>query len=538
MPARRTQVISILTLSWALLTEPATFAAEPDVQRPGGATPPAAKTQPLAAAQHPAGRFTISRETTWITEPLTSDGFPDYLERFNQKNSQGVTPQNNAAAVIWQIVGPPEKPDPLRVEYFRRLGISIPPPKGDYLLEPEQWLAKQQDAKHSPEDDERIKRESQLALIRPWTAKEYPELAQWLTASDGLLNKAVEMSRLPKYYSPLLSNSKSSRCSEAYPGPTSEMMRVARGLRQRAMYRLGQQDVAGAWRDIVAVQRLAGLVSQGADKMYGRFVSIHLVPTVVAFCHYGRFTPQQAMRGRDEFAAQLIPFDFWQQWHGWERCVFLDAVCCAAREDPALVDAAAGKPVPPDAGAYDWDLVMRRGNQIINQHLGVKQIANPREQLERLTSLNRDLIEARNSGNFPGAILLAGRQLRSEKLAVNLLSINVAFMGVIFNNHLRFETTDRMTSVVFTLAAYRAEHGEYPKQLDSLVPKYIAALPVDAFGNVPLCYERTREGFRLWSCGLDGKDDGGLQFGEDFPANGRPGDDVRIDVPPLPPPAY
>src|SRR6516225_3610527 len=41
------------------------------------------------------GKFTISKETTYVTEPLDRYGYIDYARALNQRLSQGVTPENN-----------------------------------------------------------------------------------------------------------------------------------------------------------------------------------------------------------------------------------------------------------------------------------------------------------------------------------------------------------------------------------------------------------------------------------------------------------
>jgi len=88
------------------------------------------------------------------------------------------------------------------------------------------------------------------------------------------------------------------------------------------------------------------------------------------------------------------------------------------------------------------------------------------------------------------------------------------------------------------LAAYRAKHGEYPASLERLVPEHIGALPTDIFGDGPYRYRRTDDGCVLYSAGLNGVDDRGLNAdyepGADIPPEA---DDIPLHVPPkLPPP--
>ncbi len=65
----------------------------------------------------------ISKETTYITEPLDELGYPDYAAALNQRMSNGVTPENNAAVLLMQAAGPKEIPVEKREGFFRRLAF-------------------------------------------------------------------------------------------------------------------------------------------------------------------------------------------------------------------------------------------------------------------------------------------------------------------------------------------------------------------------------------------------------------------------------
>ncbi|XHR27931.1 MAG: hypothetical protein ACFUZC_18625 [Chthoniobacteraceae bacterium] len=60
------------------------------------------------------------------------------------------------------------------------------------------------------------------------------------------------------------------------------------------------------------------------------------------------------------------------------------------------------------------------------------------------------------------------------------------------------------------LERYRLANGEYPKKLETLVPRFIDRLPWDIITGQPLHYERTADGlFTLYSVGWNGVDDHG-----------------------------
>ncbi|MCH7989760.1 MAG: hypothetical protein IID46_11520, partial [Planctomycetes bacterium] len=94
----------------------------------------------------PRFKLTISKETTYLTEPLAKDGYINYERALNEQLSKGVTPENNAAVLFLRAYGPRDLPDfvfrthrlersnELRVRYFKMLGIEPLPEKGDYFV--------------------------------------------------------------------------------------------------------------------------------------------------------------------------------------------------------------------------------------------------------------------------------------------------------------------------------------------------------------------------------------------------------------------
>src|SRR4029078_1861738 len=81
------------------------------------ASPPEEKAKP-ASEDKSKPKITISKETTYITEPLRPDGYPDYVAALNQRMSLGVTPENNAAVLLQKAFGPSEIPVALRADFF------------------------------------------------------------------------------------------------------------------------------------------------------------------------------------------------------------------------------------------------------------------------------------------------------------------------------------------------------------------------------------------------------------------------------------
>ena len=58
------------------------------------------------AAERP--RIIVSKETTYITEPLGEDGLPDYRRALLERMREGIRPEDNGARLYWQAVWPGE----------------------------------------------------------------------------------------------------------------------------------------------------------------------------------------------------------------------------------------------------------------------------------------------------------------------------------------------------------------------------------------------------------------------------------------------
>ena len=52
-----------------------------------------------------ANTFTVSRETTYVTEPISEDGMPAYHAALNALRGEGVTPENNMVTLLAEPLG-------------------------------------------------------------------------------------------------------------------------------------------------------------------------------------------------------------------------------------------------------------------------------------------------------------------------------------------------------------------------------------------------------------------------------------------------
>lgn len=92
----------------------------------------------------------------------------------------------------------------------------------------------------------------------------------------------------------------------------------------------------------------------------------------------------------------------------------------------------------------------------------------------------------------------------------SLLSESVITMSGCFKRVMVIETARRMTVAAIALKRYQLKNGNYPPDLNSLVPEFVATVPLDPVDGKPLRYRLNSDGtFLLYSVGENGVDDGG-----------------------------
>ena len=89
------------------------------------------------------------------------------------------------------------------------------------------------------------------------------------------------------------------------------------------------------------------------------------------------------------------------------------------------------------------------------------------------------------------------------------------------------EQHQRHLQLAIALALYHREKGQYPEKLNELSPRFLPTIPLDLFSGKDVIYARTAMGYRLYSVGPNGKDDGGVRD-EEYP---HKADDILLEVP-------
>src|SRR6266404_9447201 len=79
--------------------------------------------------------FTVTPQTTIVTDRLDSHGFVDYPTGLHDRLSKGITPENNANVLIWKALGPHPEGTTMPPEFFQWMGMQAPAEAGDYFID-------------------------------------------------------------------------------------------------------------------------------------------------------------------------------------------------------------------------------------------------------------------------------------------------------------------------------------------------------------------------------------------------------------------
>ncbi len=486
------------------------------------------------APQKPAPKFQPGRDTTFVDGPLDKDGYINYEAALNARLKGKTTPETNALVLLLKCLGPKPEGAELNPDFYKALGIDAPPAEGEYLGKYHLHFALEIRA---PNPRGFLDHEAKLKR-QPWTKDDSPKHAEWLKVNEKPLAIALEATRRPDYFHPMIARKQNGDRDMLIMAliPTVQKYReIASLLTLRVNWNLGAGKFDDACADALAIHRLGRLAARG-----GSFIELLIGIALDGLAHaadavifeHGRPTAKQALAYQAELmklAPITGPAD---RLALYERFFFLDAVQHSIKDGTAIPAGGVIEGVTAEEilRAVDWEAVFRKGNGFYDR---IETALNKPTRIERLAiskALDADLdwlrAKAKNAKIDPTNPPAKIRAEITEILAAMYLDLLMPAYGKIAYASDRAEQINRNGIVAAGLAAHFADRKKYPGALADLVPKYLARVPVDVFGGQPVIYKKTDTGYLLYSVGANGIDDGG-QLLSDEPR----GDDIGIRLP-------
>jgi predicted DNA-binding protein len=539
---RLSSITATALAALALLMSPPAVAADGPQKEQAAETQPAEKKP-----DKPKPKFTISKETTYITEPLTEDGYPDYAGALNAIYGREVTPENNANVVFWKALGPRTK-DEIPPEFFQLLGLPDPPEEGDDFIEFDTFLAEYHDAKPHSQRASALYDELRESRVSPWKAGAHPEIAEWLSRNHVPLELVVEGTRRPKYFSPLVVPKKHAGAGLTLVKAPGESLAREFGyaLTARAMLRLGEGKSDKVWPDLLACHRLARHLGQGplvAEYVTAISIEGAAAQADVVYLDRGAPNAEQVKACMRELHALQAFRSVAERLTLAERFSYLDAAVRVSRaSNEEAIRSVAGQTPKSLArllpSPIDWDTTLRMGNELYDRMDAAANESDRERRYEMWAAIETDvnnLPEFKTTTELIGFLtrgVASPRQQAGKLAAYELIKVTMPAPGPLLFIEKRTHQESANLRVAFALAGYRAHHGRYPEQLSELAPRYLKEFPGDIFSGQPLVYRATKEGYLLYSVGPNGKDDEGRAVGDKYWLDNSPfGDDLRVRIP-------
>ena len=496
--------------------------------------------KPKAAV--PVPKITVSKETTWATEPLRADGSVDYLEAVNRLFSKDVKPENNACVLLYQAMGPsPEGGKGQPDFFFRRMGSEPLPPNGSYFQSLGTWARAQPTP---PQDNNALNDMQSKSAERPWTKAEFPLIAEWLKQNEVPLRTIELATERPKYFSPLVGTDAEpdgALIAVLLPG-VQKSRDLARALASRAMWELAEGSQDDAWRDLMTMHRLGRLVGQGPtliEYLVGVAIESIAIKGELLFLSETKSSAKMLAMYRKQLDHLPPRASVADKLDSCERVMFLDCAQRMARgqmkwgEIANLAEGGDGSLVEKLAEgvimqSVDWDVVLKSANKWYDRLAATLRKPDYRERTAEVKQFNEDVKKLVEKSRAPQALqsLLGGKPAISQTMSDALIALLLPAVQQVGLAEGRAIQRMRNMEIAFALAAYRAERDSYPDSLELLAPKYMAEIPNDLLTGRSLKYSKTADGYLLHSVGDNEQDEEGRSF-DDIP----PGDDLVVRMP-------
>lgn len=483
--------------------------------------------RPLPGPNQPALR--VSRETTWITEPLKANGDVDSVAWLNRHLSEKLRPEDNAAAALAQAIGPNAADLEQQGEFFSKLATS-PPAAGEKChIALGEWLEDRVDeitsgleplvAQLEPDD-----RPSVYGEV-PFDSQSNPLVAEWLEEMAPVLEQVRAASRKSRWYVPRLGDQLAGK-----PVPlVSEVRVVARTLAISAMRHLGHGDIEAAMHDSLAVLRLARLMGDSgsllelivATSLDG--IGQNMVRQIVVS---GRCSSAQLETIERSLAAIGPPPGIHARNLPADRLETIEEAVNMARGaqtidfSPLRMLNPASRNRQPSklhAASIGWNVVgleLNKGYDRIGELLDEAELE---PVLAACNTLTAEFDEPKGDGQST-RYALSGKNFRARSVARRMLKNCMTVIEALLEAKFRQRAQLDSLRAAIAIKRFRLVHQRLPVELEELVPDFLKEVPKDIWSGESLRYRHEDDSWQVYSIGPDRKDGGGFELGEHLDA--------------------
>ncbi|MBI1347772.1 hypothetical protein GC163_15970 [bacterium] len=496
--------------------------------------------------------ITPSKATTNVTGPLDADGYVDFVAALNEQLGAGVSPNENAAIPLLQAMGPCEGNSVVTNLVLKELG-QRPWQPGDLDFQSMGELGRARFGDNQAAAQAFYNQQGQ-AGSRPWTEKDFPDMAAVLSTNAQSLTAISEGLKRPKYYRPLVRRDSNDTMIMLLLPDIQESRDVARQLQMRAMLHLGHGRLAESRQDLMSLHCLARHIARGGtliEGLVGIAIDAMAMHSDSVWLHHPAQTAETIAEYRAELQALPAVGDVARQMNLTERYCGLDATQAIARGRHGSVMSLSAydagelgvdnfdRWMSPEgfadalvAMSVNWDVAMSTMNGLYDDLSKVAAASTRQERLAVLGELDKRLLQIRSDATSVKGVVssvFGGNKARGKNLANVLASLLIPAVGSACEAYDRAATRREVLDVLFAVAELEKTEGMPPESLAVLVPKYLKSVPIDRYSLEPMRYLTDGTAVKVYGVGPNGVDNHGLTYGQ-----GEGNDDLVYSLPPTP----
>jgi hypothetical protein len=404
----------------------------------------------------------ISKETTYITQPLTADGTRvDYFAALEQQlyPPEMKTDDNGYRLIVRALgaaadsAGEANQGTDARaraIQVYEKLGLDPAVKPTMTFMEPYHFLRKYVDREGL---DEKQAYELSAEACQPWTLDDLPMMEPWLVQNEPVLDLVGQAVRRPTFCIPLTRSKHATLFADTpFLQEIQTMRSFARMLQARAHYRIGIGDIDGAMADVISCQRL-GRHLESHDTIIACLVGIAIRGVAgavgIAAVRESQPTEEQLRQFVDELNSIPVRLDI-DRIRRVERFQTLDLLQALAVGQESLAelfsdwgDSEYLEQFRSGIAAYlavDWNVVMRRVNASFDDWENIDHLQPP-------------------SLLSPGNLVIGKRSERvGDFLALYILPAVQAFREA---TH-RLDCQGNLQRIALAMLIYERQHGRLP----------------------------------------------------------------------------
>lgn len=449
-------------------------------------------------------KLKISKETTYLTEPVRKDGWIDYLGEVQSRRKAGVKGRSNAAVALLKGVGPKlidKHHGYSAADIAKALGIEDLEKEGKSLAETEEYK-KAKGAKREVrstllvQDPELLEWMAERCPLKKGQSKTV-DLAAWIEGNQRAIDYIVEASEADGIYFPGRPKGKD-RFELTVVSPL-RVVYAGRAVRCRAAARLLEGECEKSWSDTKALWRLGLLFSTNNSAVPYAAAGVLWSTAFSATADLARSggCDSGLLESMKDYLAGLPEFTSVRGALELELLYTLE-VMRVVNSLPRKELVERGLPTDTAFARLDVNAMMRNTNrryEEIDRALQVRPYAESieilREMEKRFKKRNREKVEGVK--NWLRMVFLP-REKRigaaSEVIGALVSEATMFSSKRLLEGYARAEYARLLSTLVVAVERYRSATGEYPETLSALSPRFLEELPGDPGNGEDFFYEK------------------------------------------------